>query len=141
MMIVKPVQIVARLLFLLACFAPPALTAQAGTSDQIAAISPEAYEKLLSDSVSDEHSVKLEQGTTLRVELAAEEKVLFFTRPGHPAHPGVVEVRIVEAEDGPSLDTAGWWAGDAEAYRDWYLAFKRRNARLSRQWRQDDGPY
>ncbi len=145
-MIVGPIPSAAGLLLLLTCFAAPATAAQGGAgkpdrSDPIAAISADAYEKLLSASVAEEHSVQQEQGTTLRVELAAEEKVLFFTRPGHPAHPGVVQVRIVEAEDGPSLDTSGWWAGDAEAYRDWYRAFKRRNARLSRQWRQEPGPF
>ena len=53
-MTAKPISSATGLLFLLACFAPPALAAQAGTSDQIAAFSPEAYEKLLSDSVADE---------------------------------------------------------------------------------------
>jgi len=110
-------------------------------ADQIAAISKEAFEEMLSTSVEEEGSVKLEQGNTLRVELAAEEKVLFFTRPGHPAHPAVVEVKIVEGDGHPSLDTSGWWAGDAEAYRHWYHAFKRRNARLSRQWQQESGPF
>jgi hypothetical protein len=107
----------------------------------IAPITTEAFDEMLNASVEDQGGIKTEEGDTLRVELHDEAKVLFFTRPGHRAHPGVVEVRIVEEEAGPGVDTAGWWAGDGEAFEAWFRVFQRRNERLSRQWQMEAGPF
>jgi hypothetical protein len=108
---------------------------------QIAHITPEGFEEMLTASVEDKGGVKTEEGDTLRVELRDEAKVLFFTRPGHRAYPGVVEVRIVEQDKGPGVDTSGWWAGDEEAFEAWFRVFQRHNERLSRQWQMEAGPF
>ena len=75
----------------------------------VAPITQETFDEMLSASTEDKGGVSSEQGDTLRVELAEDAKVLFFTRPGHRAHPGIVEVRIVEDDGLPSLATSGWW--------------------------------
>ncbi len=120
---------------------PSAEGRQVAARAQIAHITAESFEEMLTASVEDKGGVKTEEGDTLRVELRDEAKVLFFTRPGHRAHPGVVEVRIVEEEAGPGVDTAGWWAGDGEAFEAWFHVFQRRNERLSRQWQMEAGPF
>lgn len=132
------------LLFLVLLSAPAAQAAsraggqeQAALADYVAHISKEAFQKKLTTSVEEKGGVQTEDGDTLRVELRDEAKVLFFTRPGHRAHPAIVEVQIVEAADGPSIDTSGWWAGDGEAFEAWFRVFQRRNERLSRQWREE----
>lgn len=114
---------------------------QAAADRRIAHITTQGFEEMLTASVEDQGGIKTEEGDTLRVELRDEAKVLFFTRPGHRAHPGVVEVRIVEEENGPGVDTAGWWAGDGQAFEAWFSVFKRRNERLSRQWQMEAGPF
>lgn len=130
----------------LAVFAGPAGAAsqsaedhQAAARAQIARITAERFEEMLTASVEDKGAIMTEEGDTLRVELRDEAKVLFFTRPGHRAYPGVVEVRIVEQDKGPGVDTSGWWAGDGEAFEAWFRAFQRHNERLSRQWQMEAG--
>ena len=103
----------------------------------IAPITQETFDEMLIVSTEEKGGVSSEQGDTLRVELAEEAKVLFFTRPGHRAHPGIVEVRIVEDDGLPSLATSGWWAGDADAFGIWFRVFERRNERLSREWQEE----
>ncbi|WP_193368622.1 hypothetical protein [Pelagibius marinus] len=120
---------------------PPVEGQQASADSRVAQITIEGFEEMLTVSVEDKGGIKTEEGDTLRVELRDEAKVLFFTRPGHRAHPGVVEVRIVEEENGPGVDTAGWWAGDGQAFEAWFRVFKRRNERLSRQWQMEAGPF
>ncbi|MEO3427297.1 hypothetical protein AAFN88_00465 [Pelagibius sp. CAU 1746] len=120
---------------------PLAEDQQATARAQIAHITTEGFEAMLAASVEDQGGIETEEGDTLRVELRDEAKVLFFTRPGHRAHPGVVEVRIVEEENGPGVDTAGWWAGDGQAFEAWFRVFKRRNDRLRRQWQMEAGPF
>ncbi len=114
---------------------------QAAADRRVAHITTEGFKEMLTTSVEDKGGIKTEEGDTLRVELRDEAKVLFFTRPGHRAHPGVVEVRIVEEAGAPSVDTAGWWAGDGEAFAAWFRVFKRRNERLSRQWQMESEPF
>lgn len=100
-------------------------------------ISEAAFEEMLTDSVEGKGGVETEQGDTLRVELHEEARVLFFTRPVHPAHPGIVAVEIVEEEGVPSIETSGWWAGDEQAFEIWFKAFERRNERLVREWQEE----
>ena len=104
---------------------------------EIAPISEEGFREMLASAVEEKGGRKIEQGDTLRVELPAEAKVLFFTRPGHWAHPGIVAVQIVEEDGLPSIATSGWWAGDAEAFDTWFKVFQRHNERLSREWQQE----
>jgi|GEM_PF-5136585 len=104
----------------------------------ITPITTEAFDERLTTSVEEKGGIKVEQGNTLRVELHDEAKVIFFTQPGHRAHPGIVEVRIVEEDGLPGIDTAGWWAGDAQAFEHWFRVFERRNERLSREWRKKE---
>ncbi len=104
---------------------------------EIAPISAATFDDMLADSVEEKGGVETEQGDTLRVELHEEAKVLFFTRPIHPAHPGIVAVEIVEVEGVPSIETSGWWAGDAQAFEIWFKAFERRNERLVREWQEE----
>ncbi len=122
---------------------PAALAAEPGSSEahaspvaKIAPITKEAFDEMLVNLVEEKGGVQSEQGDTLRVELAEEARVLFFTRPGHRAHPGIVAVSIIEEDGVPSLDTSGWWAGDAQAFEVWFRVFERHNARLSREWQQ-----
>lgn len=129
-------------LLALVSFAAPAAAASAPAGGaQIAQITRQGFEEMLATSVEDKGGVKTEDGDTLRVELHDEARVLFFTRPGHRAHPAIVEVQIVEAENGPDIDTSGWWAGDARAFEHWFRVFQRRNERLARQWQQESGPF
>jgi hypothetical protein len=132
-------------LFCIAFFGPSAggaaesgggLTQSAHAGD-IARISQEAYEEMLAASVEDRGGVKVEQGDTVRVELFEDAEVLFFTRPGHRAHPGVVAVQIVDQDGLPAVATSGWWAGDAEAFETWFRVFQRRNERLTREWQEE----
>ena len=136
----------ALVLILLASVGAADALATASSSDEappaagagIAPITREAFEEMLDASIEEKGGAKLEQGDTLRVEPAAEAKVLFFTRPGHRAHPGIVVVRIVEQDGRPGLETTGWWAGDAEAFEDWFRVFARHNERLSREWQAEE---
>jgi hypothetical protein len=107
----------------------------------IAPITEAAFEQRLDDAVAEEGGVHTEEGDTLRVELPDEARVLFFTRPGHRAHPAIVAVEIVEAAGAPGIETSGWWAGDGEAFEIWFRAFERRNERLSREWQEEQGPF
>lgn len=127
----------AILLILATTYTAPAALAASSKAPEYARITAEGFQERLTASIEEEGGVKTEDGDTLRVELNEEAKVLFFTRPGHRAHPAIVEVQIVEAENGPSIDTSGWWAGDARAFESWFRLFQRRNERLSRQWQQD----
>ncbi len=106
-------------------------------SGHIAPISAEAFEEMLTSAVEEQGGVETEEGDTLRVELHDQAKVLFFTRPGHRAHPGIVAVKIVEEGGVHSIDTTGWWAGDAQAFEFWFRVFERRNDRLSREWQEE----
>ena len=112
--------------------------AYASPAADISPITKDVFDEMLVNSVEEKGGVKSEQGDTLRVELAEEARVLFCTRPGHRAHPGIVSVSIVEEDGAPSLATSGWWAGDAEAFANWFRVFERHNQRLSREWRQQD---
>ena len=103
----------------------------------IVPITAEAFEEMLASAVEGQGGVEIEQGDTLRVELHDQAKVLFFTRPGHRAHPGIVEVKIVEEGGVHSIDTSGWWAGDDQAFAFWFRVFERRNERLSREWQEE----
>lgn len=132
------------LLFLVLLSTPAAQAAalaggeeHSGLPTHVTPISKEAFDEMLASSVEEKGGIETEEGDTLRVELRDEARVLFFTRPGHRAHPGIVEVRIVEEEGGPGIDTSGWWAGDAQAFETWFRVFQRRNERLSRQWREE----
>ncbi|MEQ8355854.1 MAG: hypothetical protein RH942_09995 [Kiloniellaceae bacterium] len=102
-----------------------------------ASITKEAFDEMLMASISEWGGMGTEQGDTLRVELSLENKVLFFTRPSHKVHPGIVIVEIVEEAGVHSLDTSGWWAGDAQAFETWFKVFERRNDRLSRGWQEE----
>ncbi len=113
---------------------PPFATASAG---EISEISEEAFEQMLEDSVTERGGAKVEQGDTLRVELAAESTVMFFTRPTHPAHPAIVSVRVVREEGVPHLFADGWRAGNTTAFEVWFTGFMRQNEGLARQWQED----
>ena len=109
---------------------------QSAHAGDIARISQEAYEEMLTTSVEDRGGVKIEEGDSLRVDLFEDAEVLFFTRPGHRAHPGIVAVRIINEDGLPAVATSGWWAGDAEAFETWFRVFQRRNERLTREWQE-----
>lgn len=100
-----------------------------------------AIRDMLNEAVETKGGVQRADGNVLRVELPGEHQVLFFTRPGHVAHPGVVAARIVERDGVPSIATSGWSAGDARAFEIWFSAFERRNQRLSQEWAQQSGPF
>lgn len=100
-----------------------------------------AIRDMLNEALEVKSGVQRPEGDVLRVELPAEGQVLFFTRPGHVAHPGVVVAQIVEHDGVPGIATSGWWAGDAKAFDLWFGAFERRNERLARQWQQESGPF
>jgi len=104
---------------------------------EISPISEAKFQEMLAAVVEEQGNRKMEQGDTLRVELPSEAKVLFFTRPGHWAHPGIVAVQIVEQDGLPTIATSGWWAGDAQAFDTWFKVFQRRNERLSREWQEE----
>jgi len=76
-------------------------------------ITAAAIHDMLTEAVEVKGGVQRVDGNVLRVELPAEQRVLFFTQPGHLAHPGVVAAQIVERDGTPGIATSGWWAGDA----------------------------
>ena len=115
---------------------PPFATASAG---QISEISEEAFEQMLEDSVTGRGGSKVEQGDTLRVELAAESTVMFFTTPTHPAHPAIVSVRVVREEGVPHLFADGWRGGSARAFNIWFIGFMRHNEAIARKWQESQG--
>ncbi|MEQ9609453.1 MAG: hypothetical protein RLN99_17475 [Kiloniellaceae bacterium] len=95
-----------------------------------------AIDDMLTEAIEVKGGVQRVEGNVLRVELPAENRVLFFTQPGHIAHPGVVAAQIVEHDGIPGIATSGWCAGDAKAFEIWFSAFERRNERLSQEWAQ-----
>lgn len=95
-----------------------------------------AIRDMLDEAIEVKGGVQRVDGNVLRVELPAENRVLFFTQPGHIAHPGVVAAQIVEHDGAPGIATSGWCAGDAKAFEIWFSAFERRNGRLSQKWAQ-----
>ena len=113
---------------------PRFATASAG---EIAEISQEAFEAMLEDSVTGRGGSKVEQGDTLRVELAAESTVMFFTTQAHPAHPAIVSVRVVREEGVPHLFADGWRGGNKTAFEVWFTGFMRHNEGIARKWQED----
>jgi len=99
-------------------------------------ITAAAIDDMLTEAIEVKGGVQRVEGNVLRVELPAEDRVLFFTQPGHIAHPGVVAAQIVEHDGIPGIATSGWCAGDAKAFEIWFSAFERRNERLSQEWAQ-----
>lgn len=99
-------------------------------------ITAAAIRGMLDEAIEVKGGVQRVDGNVLRVELPAEQRVLFFTQPGHIAHPGVVAAQIVERDGTPGIATSGWCAGDAKAFEIWFGAFERRNERLSQEWAQ-----
>ncbi len=114
---------------------------RAGGPAEVQHTSAAAIRDMLKEAVEAKGGVQRADGDVLRVEMAGEHQVLFFTRPGHIAHPGVVAARIVERDGVPSIATSGWSAGDARAFEIWFSAFERRNQRLSQEWAQQSGPF
>ncbi|GAB4355169.1 MAG: hypothetical protein Kow00114_05360 [Kiloniellaceae bacterium] len=114
---------------------------EAGGPAEVRHTTAAAIRAMLNEAVETKGGVQRADGNILRVELPAEQQVLFFTRPGHVAHPGVVAAQIVERDGVPSIATSGWSAGDARAFEIWFSAFERRNQRLSQEWAQQSGPF
>lgn len=108
-------------------------SAEAG---DVAQIDEGAFQRMLEEVSGKEGSVRTEDGDTLRVELAEESTVMFFTTPFHPAHPGIVSVKVMREEGVPHVLTDGWRAGDRQAFDNWFTAFVRRNAALVRRWQE-----
>ena len=118
----------------------PAEAGSGGTaSSTVGSVTPigeEAFQKMLKESTGEKGGMKVQDGSVLRVELAAESTVLFFTTPSHPAHPAVVSVKVMREDDIPRIFTDGWHAGDRRAFDEWFTAFTRRSARLARKWNE-----
>ncbi len=137
-------RLVLALLFLTALVSPEKVaeavsvgraSAEAGEISQIDAAT---YQNMLEEATVAKGGVKSEEGDTLRVELGAENTVLFFTTPDHPAHPSVIAVKVRREEGVPHILTDGWRAGDQRAFDDWFTAFVRHNAGIVRQWEKNN---
>lgn len=106
-------------------------TAKAGV---VAEIDEDRFQQMLEESTDEKNGVKTEEGDTLRVELAAENRVLFFTTTAHPAHPSIIAVQVMRDEGVPHITTDGWRGGDRVAFDTWFHAFVRHNQTLARKW-------
>ena len=51
-----------------------------------------------------------------------------FTKPGHPAHPAVINRQVVQRDDGIYVDQVGYFAGDEAAFGRLSRAFEQLNA-------------
>ena len=91
---------------------------------------------MLDQSTEEDGGLKTEEGDTVRVELAEENRVLFFTTTAHPAHPSVIAVQVVRDDGVPHITTDGWRGGNRVAFDEWFSAFVRRNAHLARKWQK-----
>ena len=109
-------------------------SARAGS---VAQISVAGFRRMLAESTEEKGGVKTEEGDTLRVELAAENRVLFFTTAAHPAHPAVIAVSLTLEEGVPHIVTDGWRGGNRGAFDVWFQAFTRRNETLARKWQEE----
>ena len=118
--------------------AETARVATAGAGE-VLPISREAFQQMLDKSTGERGGAKTEQGDTLRVELAAESTVLFFTTPEHPAHPAVVSVTVVREEGVPHITADGWRGGNRRAFDDWFTGFMRHNEAIARKWQESQG--
>ena len=110
-----------------------------GASSTVGSVTPigeDAFQAMLKDATGEKGGMKVQDGSVLRVELAAESTVLFFTTPSHPAHPSVVSVKVMREDDIPRIFTDGWHGGDRRAFEEWFTGFTRRSARLARKWNE-----
>lgn len=108
-------------------------TAKAGT---VVKIDEDGFQQMLDESTGEKNGLKTEEGDTLRVELAAENRVLFFTTAAHPAHPSIIAVQVMRDEGVPHITTDGWRGGDGGAFDTWFNAFVRHNQGLARRWQK-----
>lgn len=57
----------------------------------------------------------IDDGQAIRVEIPSEQAIYFFTKPGHPEHPGVFKRSVVQEGTRIYVQTDGWSFGDASA--------------------------
>ncbi len=74
----------------------------------------------------------------VQVVLADEKTVYYFTKPPHPAHPGVVKRAVVEREGAATVATEGWAAGSQAAFERWLEAFSDQDRALKRRFGAGD---
>ncbi|HKO52891.1 MAG TPA: hypothetical protein VJV79_34520 [Polyangiaceae bacterium] len=69
------------------------------------------------------------------------QKTLYaFTKPEHPAHPAVVNRRVVERATTVDVDQIGYFAGNEAAFAKLFQAFQHENVRMrERMRRQAEG--
>lgn len=71
----------------------------------------------------------------LQVVLTDERTIYYFTKPSHPAHPGVVKRAVVERGGADIVATEGWAAGSQEAFQRWLEAFATQDQALRQRFR------
>ena len=118
-------------------FVPQVNSGLVSQLDASVEISEQAFQQMLDQSTEEKQGLQTQEGDTLRVELGDENRVLFFTTPAHPAHPAVIDVKLIVEDGVPHIMTDGWRAGSERAFDAWFSAFMRRNEGLARKWQEE----
>jgi len=127
---------------LLACLALAAGCAAEGAApkEKIGEPRPTVWNRLWDEVTAKPGAdVEILRGSpVVQVVLADERTVYYFTKPPHPAHPGVVKRAVVERNGTVTVATEGWPAGSREAFQRWIEAFAAQDQALLRLFRNGD---
>jgi len=91
------------------------------------------YESLWNEITHDHGCVPSEQRDYTMFTCDADHALWYFTKPSHPAHPGVVKRAVVQENEAMVIRTRGWsFAPDADQpkFKTWLEQFKELDARV-----------
>lgn len=93
-------------------------------------------DKLFKEIQHKENAVITTEHNIMRIEIASEKALYFFTLPQHPVHPSVIIRQVVEEDGKVKIKTKGHTSADRQLFEDWLTKFGQADWQIKKEFNQ-----